>query len=127
MNKDRALSILLVDDDEATLRATSLVLRSEGFEVGSATTRAAALELAHTRRFELVVCDFLLPDCDGLELARELAQRLNLKSILLSGLADAIPPAVLSAAGCAACLTKPVDIDVLMETIVRVLRPGAAP
>jgi response regulator of citrate/malate metabolism len=73
---DGELSVLIVDDD---FRVASVhqgfVERVDGFRVvGQAHTATEALELARTRRPDLVLLDLYLPDGDGLGVARALLE-----------------------------------------------------
>jgi PAS domain S-box-containing protein len=67
-----APSILAVDDNPATLYATTRVLKGAGFRVFEAATGMAALSLAQSESIDLVVLDVNLPDIDGFEVCRRL-------------------------------------------------------
>ncbi|HYB22846.1 MAG TPA: sigma-54 dependent transcriptional regulator [Solirubrobacteraceae bacterium] len=62
---------ILVVDDEASLRdVLRIVLEGEGYQVTLASTyKEATRELSH-RTFDLVICDIVLPDGNGLDLLR---------------------------------------------------------
>jgi two-component system, response regulator, stage 0 sporulation protein F len=65
--------ILLVDDD-AQVRATiGRGLAALGYPVREAASGAAALALLREERPSLVILDYLMPDMDGAETAREIA------------------------------------------------------
>lgn len=66
------LRVLLVDDDPAILEVLSAYLKREGYKVIEAHDGKAALELAPT--CNLVVLDLMLPEIDGLEVARVLKE-----------------------------------------------------
>ena len=64
--------LLLVDDD---MRLTGMLgdyLRSNGFEVETAGSLAAARSRLQQGGFDAMVLDLMLPDGDGLDLTREL-------------------------------------------------------
>jgi PAS domain S-box-containing protein len=65
-------TILVVDDNLATLYSTARVLRNAGFTVLEAATGQDALRLASERGLDLVVLDVNLPDIDGFEVCRRL-------------------------------------------------------
>lgn len=65
-------SILIVDDDPATLKWLNAVLTREGYQVHSAETGAQALALFRAQRPQLIILDLTLPDMDGLEVCRQL-------------------------------------------------------
>ena len=64
--------ILLVDDDSAILYLFSTCLRSEGYEVLEASTGQQGLQLAQTRRPDLMLLDVGLPDINGMEVCRQI-------------------------------------------------------
>ena len=64
--------ILVVDDNPATLYATSRVLKGAGFNVLEAETGEAAISTAQKEIVDLVVLDVNLPDIDGFEVCRRL-------------------------------------------------------
>jgi PAS domain S-box-containing protein len=76
--------ILLVDDNEDTLRVMARLLRLNGHHVTTAESVTAALAAA-TEPFDLLITDIGLPDGTGWELMRELRRRGPVRGIALSG------------------------------------------
>ncbi len=70
-----AESILVVDDESDFLDTLGFALRREGFEVETAATGAAALEVLGRPGVDLVILDVMLPDMSGIEICRELRRR----------------------------------------------------
>jgi DNA-binding NarL/FixJ family response regulator len=69
-----ALHLLLVDDNEAFLRAASALLQREGVTVaGVASTTSDALRQARALRPDVILVDIGLGDESGFDLARLLA------------------------------------------------------
>jgi CheY-like chemotaxis protein len=78
--------ILLVDDHKDGLAARRSVLQELGHCVTTATSGAAALELAAAQSFDLLITDWKMPKMDGVELIRHMrAQGFAGPAILLSG------------------------------------------
>jgi two-component system nitrate/nitrite response regulator NarL len=75
----------LIVDDHASFRTTArALLEAEGYEVvGEAADGAAALSLATRVRPDLVLLDVQLPDADGFEVAKRLAQLDQATQIIL--------------------------------------------
>jgi CheY-like chemotaxis protein len=72
---ERAISVLVVDDNEPFLRASCALLRREGLEVvGVASTSAEALRSVEDLRPEVVLVDINLAGESGFDLARQLLQ-----------------------------------------------------
>jgi len=67
--------VLLVEDEPVLLELTAEILTRQGFQVISAPDPVAALELAETEQFDVVVTDVVMPKMSGAELADRLAER----------------------------------------------------
>lgn len=65
-------SILIVDDSPSIRQMVGFTLRSAGFNVVDAEDGMAALELAKTQSFDLVVTDINMPHMDGFALTSAL-------------------------------------------------------
>ncbi|HNZ96186.1 MAG TPA: sigma-54 dependent transcriptional regulator [Thermoanaerobaculia bacterium] len=64
--------LLVVDDEPSMLDMLSLLWRAEGYEVETARSVGEARERLAERPVDLVLCDILMPDGNGLELLREI-------------------------------------------------------
>lgn len=116
---------ILVIDEDALLR-TSLrrLLALEGYEVSEANGGLLGVELALAVRPDLVLCDLVMPDIDGIEVIRRLrsdARTAALPVVVVSGSksvlgrgGDAIP-------GAQGYVTKPFEIEHLLDVVSRVL------
>lgn len=67
-------NILLVDDHKMGLAARRSVLEELGHCVTTATSGAAALELAAAQSFDLLITDWKMPKMDGVELIRQMRE-----------------------------------------------------
>lgn len=68
------MHILLVDDDKWIVQIGQRILENLGYQVTGHTSGIEALEAVRQQReqFDLVITDFIMPQMNGLELAREL-------------------------------------------------------
>ena len=66
------LTIVLADDDPDILRLLTMTLRSEGFRLLTATDGDSALEMARAERPDLLLLDWNMPGCSGLDVCRVL-------------------------------------------------------
>jgi DNA-binding response OmpR family regulator len=64
--------LLLIDDDQRLVAMVGDYLRGHGYAVESAATLRAGRERLRTDPVDALVLDLMLPDGDGLDLAREL-------------------------------------------------------
>jgi two-component system response regulator AtoC len=67
-------SVLVVDDEELTLRTVSRGLRAEGFEVFTAPSGEDALTVFAEEKPDLTLLDIVLPCIDGVEVLRRMKQ-----------------------------------------------------
>jgi two-component system, cell cycle response regulator CpdR len=67
--------ILLAEDDDHLRLFLSRGLQRAGHLVDSVGDGAAALELARSADFDLLLADVVMPGLDGIELARKIAER----------------------------------------------------
>ena len=63
-----AKRILLIEDEPGAREALSSLLAEEGYVVRAAETGARGLAELHSFHPDTVVCDFRLPDTDGLQI-----------------------------------------------------------
>lgn len=112
--------VLVVDDDEDIRDAVSWALEDEGYRVATATDgRDALRRLREGELPSVVLVDLMMPHMDGEELVRAVAASpfAHVPIVVMSGHVGAGAKA--GAAGAAACLPKPVDLDDLLSTIAR--------
>ncbi|GEP44663.1 ATP-binding protein [Brevifollis gellanilyticus] len=119
-----SLTLLVVEDHEATLNILKRLLQHDGHCVRAAGNVADALALAAEHECDLVVSDLGLPDGSGLDLMRALRERHGWRGIALSGYGTDDDVRQAREAGFAAHLLKPVDMDDLRRAI-REVREGA--
>jgi signal transduction histidine kinase len=114
----RARRILLVEDNGDTAVTMKMLLEAYGYEVETAGDVRQALQAIDSANFDLLISDLGLPDRSGIELMQELRQRRHtLKGIALSGYGQEEDMRRSKEAGFAVHLIKPIDADLLMETI----------
>jgi CheY-like chemotaxis protein len=107
-----------VEDNGDTAVTMKMLLEAYGYEVKTAGDVRQALQAFESAKFDLLISDLGLPDRSGIELMQELRQRRHtLKGIALSGYGQEEDMRRSKEAGFAVHLIKPVDADLLMETI----------
>src|SRR3954451_18666958 len=70
----RSHRVLVVDDEEHITELVSMGLTYNGFEVERVGSGRDALKAVERQRPDLIVLDVMLPDLDGLEVAKRLRQ-----------------------------------------------------
>ena len=69
------MRVLVIDDDEAQLRAAAGLLRLNGFEVATALSSEQAFAQIDASHFDGALVDLMMPRTNGLELLRGLRTR----------------------------------------------------
>ena len=119
-------NVLIVDDDEDILGSFELAMRAEGATTSTAADGTAAIQAARGADVDAVILDMMLPRQSGFLVLEKLLDR------------DAPPAVVMVTAnqgkrhmeyaeslGVHAYLTKPVPLDRLIETVVRLCEERA--
>jgi CheY-like chemotaxis protein len=113
-------TVLVVDDEPDVLQFLTAILELHGYEVLSARSGEAALEMlsSSSQEVHVLLSDVGLSGIDGFELARRLRERLpGLRAILCSGCTDALLEARLAEAHIEGFVAKPYDTQNLLRTI----------
>jgi two-component system response regulator VicR len=115
-----APKILLVEDEFAAAEAIGYLLQMNGFQVVNAGDGREALERLDEVRPDLVLTDVMMPWMDGLELARHIRERPEMRDlpIVIMSAAHNILPAETAVS---ASLPKPLDFPRLLATLQRLL------
>jgi CheY-like chemotaxis protein len=114
-------AILLVDDNPTVRSVVGEVLREAGHHVSDVASGFEALALLEHRSFDLLICDYLLPEMKGDALARQVRKRWStLRIAFLTAYADFL--SVTGKSGEDAVIPKPISIDDLCRAVENVLR-----
>jgi two-component system sensor histidine kinase EvgS len=123
--------VLVVEDDTATRAVLVEALNEEADLVaeGAEDGESALERLREPPPVDLVLCDLALPGLDGFALAEHLRRdtaTAALPVVAMTAL-DQSAVAAAVAAGCAAVMAKPFDLDDLAAVLRAVLAPAARP
>lgn len=117
-----ANNILLIDDEKLLNDLYCQALRLEGYTVVQAYTAQEALQQQEKAGCSLIFLDFNLPDMNGVELCHQLRQldpdcHIHAISGDIPGMEDELAgPSPFTSH-----LSKPLDIDLLLQTVQRSL------
>ncbi|CAG0926350.1 Sporulation initiation phosphotransferase F [Thermoflexales bacterium] len=120
--------ILVVEDDNSLSVLLRLIMKvqQEDWDVSSAATGVEALSQVEKFHPDLILLDIMMPEMDGLEVARRLhgdERYKDQKIVILSALNDAETQRKAKEAGVLEYWTKPISPDELREGMLRVLGP----
>lgn len=111
---------LVVDDVPDVTEMISLFLRHAGFEVATADSAQAALDLARRETFDVIISDIGMPVMNGYELAkalRELPDYHEVPMIAVTGYSMYDDRERALQSGFNAHLVKPIDPSALLDLI----------
>jgi two-component system, OmpR family, KDP operon response regulator KdpE len=117
--------VLVLDDEPQILRALRIVLRDAGFEALPATTVQEALDVAALHPPDAAILDLVLPDGDGVEVARELRTWTKAPIIVLSAVGEEDEKVRALEAGADDYVTKPFGPRELVARLQAALRRAA--
>ena len=65
-------SMLIIDDDTAVLASCQRIFTEEGFKVTTTTNPSEGIELATNNQYTVVLCDWHMPELDGMDVVTKL-------------------------------------------------------
>ena len=126
------MKILAVDDNATSRHILQTYLESFNFEVSMAESGATAIELfdaasAAGHPYQLVISDWKMPEMDGIEMLDKLKtdfRTSHIPVVMLTAKADINSRLEGLERGADAYITKPFDLDDLIQTVVRLQPPS---
>jgi two-component system, LuxR family, response regulator FixJ len=110
--------IHLIDDEEALRRSASFLLKTSGYAVTTWESGVAFLKEARHAEPGCVLLDIRMPDMDGLEVQKAMAERgIAMPIIILTGHADVAMAVTAMKAGAIDFLEKPFEKAALVAAI----------
>lgn len=120
-----AKTILVVDDDLATLKLVGLVLDQEGYDVVAARSGEEGLERARLQNPDLILLDVMMRGIDGYEVVQRLRAdpaTAQVPILMLTAKSDLDDQMTGFEVGADDYLTKPFHRDELVSRVASVLR-----
>ena len=115
-------TVLVVDDERQIAQIARDYLEHAGFAVITAADGGRALDLARSRKPDLIVLDLALPTMDGLVVARELRRESNVPIVMLTARVEESDRLVGLELGADDYITKPFSPRELVARVRAVLR-----
>jgi CheY-like chemotaxis protein len=117
----RGALILVVERNPVVQRLERYFLEQAGFDVEFATDGLNALARSRELRPRILVTEILVPKLDGLSLCRAIKSTPETKDILVMIFSHLQAEDRATEAGADAFLTKPIDEELLVETVGKLL------
>ncbi len=114
--------VLVVEDEPTLVETLAYNLNRQGYEVHTAQDGLKALELARTKRPDLIILDLMLPGLDGFEVCRILRQEMSVPILMLTARAEEVDKIVGLEVGADDYMTKPFSMRELMARVKALLR-----
>lgn len=117
------ISILMIDDETAVLKAVSSALKKEQMTVTCADNGTLALEILDHHEFDIILLDIMMPGQDGFDLLKEIRRRqIFTPVILVSGRDEDSAQVEGLGLGADDYITKPFSKSVLSSKIQAIVR-----
>ncbi len=110
--------ILVVDDGETNRKLIGLTMRRAGATIGFAENGQQGVDAALADSFDLIFMDMQMPVMDGYEATRLLREKgftIPIIALTANAMRDDMQKCL--DAGCTAYLSKPIDLDLLVQTV----------
>ena len=114
------IRVLCVDDEEELVSAWVERLALRGIEADGAVNGLEAMQKISEKKYDVVVLDIKMPGLNGFEIMKRIkSEKANIQVILITGHQSVEDENNTLMAGAFDYLVKPVNIDILMEKIIK--------
>jgi two-component system KDP operon response regulator KdpE len=119
--------VLVVDDEPNILNTLAPLLRTRGYDVLTAMSGRAAIEVIEREKPDLIVLDLGLPDVDGVEVCRTVRETMPVPIVILSARGAEEDKVRALDLGADDYVTKPFGVEELLARIRAALRRSEPP
>lgn len=77
-------NILVCDDDKEIVNAIEIYLEKEGYKIYKAYNGREALDIINTTELHLIILDIMMPEIDGIDVAKKVREGKSIPIIMLS-------------------------------------------
>ncbi len=114
--------ILVVDDEASMTEFLQLLLEEEGYDVSIASSTAEGRAQIADQNFDLILCDIMMPDGNGLDLLKEVKARDSRSSVIMMTAYTSTKSAIEAMRlGAYHYISKPFDVEELKVVIQKAL------
>ena len=115
-----AEKMLVIDDETIVLDSCRKVFSSDGYDVTLTTSPREGLELAKGSRFDVILCDWMMPEFSGMDVLEEL-ERISPEStvVMISGYPSLGRATEALKRGAMDYVAKPFTPEEILETVRR--------
>ena len=114
--------VLVADDDSLIREHLKVILEMDGLEVDGAENGRKALDMIKSKSYHLLICDWRMPDLDGMQLLTAVRREsMGFGVLVLTGYGDSTLAVEAMRAGADDFVTKPYEPDRLRCLVTRIL------
>ena len=116
------MKLLVVDDEKLLVKGIKFNFENEGYTVDACYDGAAAVEMARTGNYDLIILDLMMPEKDGLEACQEIRSFSTVPIIMLTARSEDADMLMGFESGADDYVTKPFNILTLKARVRALLR-----
>ena len=116
------MKVLVVDDERVLVKGIKFNLEREGYQVEVGYDGQAAVDLARSGSFDLIILDLMMPKIDGLQACMRIREFSNVPIIILTAKGEDADKLIGFESGADDYITKPFNILELKARIRALLR-----
>ena len=118
------INVLCIDDEEELVSAWVERLQMRGIEAVGVTNGQDAIQRVKEKKFDVVILDIKMPGISGFEIMKQIKNEYpELPVILITGHQCQDEENERMLADSFECLIKPVNIEILVEKIMKAIKP----
>ena len=116
--------VLIAEDSSVIQNLTKKVLQFQNYDIDSVKNGQKVLEKLENESFDVILMDINMPKMDGMECSKQIrqmsdSQKAQTPIIAITGNANNYSEEDFKSAGINEFIPKPIDFDVLVETVNR--------
>ncbi len=116
-NMEDKKTILIVDDEKPIVDILVYNLEKEGYNTLEANDGVTAVEIALSKKPDLILLDIMLPKMDGLTVCKKIRSSLNVPILMLTAKDEEIDKILGLELGADDYITKPFSVRELMARV----------
>ena len=124
---DLMKKILIVDDEKPISDIIKFNMTKEGYEVVTAFNGREAIELFEAEKPDIIILDLMLPEIDGLEVAKTIRKTSSVPIIMLSAKDSEFDKVIGLELGADDYVTKPFSMEEVMIRLHRLVQRSGVP
>ena len=122
-SKDRQSKMLVIDDERIVLESCKRIFGAEGYEVTTTDSARRGLELAAEGEFDVILCDWKMPELDGIDTVEMIDKRSPGSAIVMITGFPAVERATAALKrGAVDYLAKPFTPEEIVEAVQKAIK-----